>query len=92
MEYNILKHSKTLELDAVLQMLAAQTATEDAHANSLNIVPDTDIKSVKRNLGQTEAAYLLISKYSSPSLTVQLTFYRYLPEHNSVQRLLPANC
>ena len=29
MEYNILKHSKTLELDAVLQMLAAQTATED---------------------------------------------------------------
>ena len=67
MEYNILKHSKTLELDAVLQMLAAQTATEDAHANSLNIVPDTDIKSVKRNLGQTEAAYLLISKYSSPS-------------------------
>lgn len=67
MEYNILKHSKTLELDAVLQMLAAQTATEDAHANALNIVPDTDIKSVNRNLGQTEAAYLLISKYSSPS-------------------------
>lgn len=67
MNYDILKHSKTLELDAVLQMLAAQTSTDDAYTNALNIVPDNDIQSVQRNLKQTEAAYLLISKFSTPS-------------------------
>ncbi len=67
MKYDILKHAKTLELDTVLQKLAAETASEDAYNNALNIVPDTDINIVKRNLAETESAYLLISKFTSPS-------------------------
>ncbi len=67
MKYDILKHAKTLELDAVLLKLAAETASEDAYNNALGIVPDTDINIVKRNLAETESAYLLISKFTSPS-------------------------
>ncbi|MBQ8267605.1 MAG: endonuclease MutS2, partial [Clostridia bacterium] len=67
MKYDIIKHAKTLELDAVLQMLAGETASEDASANALAIIPVNDINIVKQNLCETESAYLLISKYTSPS-------------------------
>lgn len=67
MKYDIKKHAKTLEIDAVLHRLAAETASDDAYQNALNIVPDTVLNIVKRNLCETEAAYLLISKYSAPS-------------------------
>lgn len=75
MKYDILKHAKTLELDAVLLKLAAETASEDAYNNALSIVPSTDVNIVKRNLDETEAAYLLISKFTSPSFggTVNIT-------------------
>ena len=69
MKYDIAKHAKTLELDAVLLKLAAETASEDAYNNALGIVPDTDINIVKRNLSETESAYLLISKFTSPSFS-----------------------
>ena len=67
MKYDILKHAKTLELQTVLQKLAGECASEDAYNNALDIVPDTDINIVKRNLAETESAYLLISKFTSPS-------------------------
>lgn len=67
MKYDILKHAKTLELDDVFAKLAGETASEDAYNLALGIIPDTDIHTVKRNLAETEAAYLLISKYTSPS-------------------------
>ena len=64
MKYDILKHAKTLELNSVLQKLAGETATEDAHNNALEIIPETDINIVKRDLAETESAYVLISKYT----------------------------
>lgn len=67
MKYDILKHAKTLELDAVLHKLACECASEDAYNNALAIIPDTSIDIVKTNLAETEAAYLLISKFASPS-------------------------
>ncbi len=67
MKYDILKHAKTLELDAVLQKLAYECASEDAYNLALSIVPETSIDIVKRNLAETESAYLLISKFTSPS-------------------------
>ena len=67
MTYDIQKHAKTLELPAVLQKLSGETATEDARASALEIVPSNDLMQVKRDLAETEAAYLLISKYTSPS-------------------------
>ena len=67
MKYDILKHAKILELNTVLQKLANETSTEDASNNALQIVPSNDINTVKSNLAKTEAAYVLISKYSAPS-------------------------
>ncbi len=67
MKYDILKHAKTLELDIVLQKLANECASEDAYNNALSITPETSIDIVKRNLAETESAYLLISKFTSPS-------------------------
>ena len=67
MKYDILKHAKTLELDAVLHKLASECASEDAYNLALSIVPETNINIVKQNLAETEAAYLLISKFASPS-------------------------
>ena len=69
MKYDINKHAKTLELQAVLQKLAGETATEDAYNNALSIEPNTDINIVKRDLAETESAYVLISKYTSPSFS-----------------------
>ncbi len=67
MKYDILKHAKTLELDAVLQKLANECASEDAYNLALGIVPQTDINTVKHNLAETESAYLMLSKFTSPS-------------------------
>ena len=67
MKYDILKHAKTLELDAVLQKLANECSSEDAYNFAISLTPDTDINLVKRSLSETEAAYLLISKFTSPS-------------------------
>ena len=67
MKYDILKHAKTLELDTVLQKLANECASEDAYNLALKITPDTDINTVKSYLAETESAYLLISKFTSPS-------------------------
>ncbi|MBQ6885098.1 MAG: endonuclease MutS2 [Clostridia bacterium] len=67
MKYDILKHAKTLELQTVLQKLAGECASEDAYNLALTIIPETDINIVKRNLAETESAYLLISKFTSPS-------------------------
>ena len=69
MKYDILKHAKTLELDAVLQKLANECACEDAYNSALEIVPQTDINIVKKDLAETESAYLLISKFTSPSFS-----------------------
>ncbi len=67
MKYDISKHAKTLELPAVLQKLAGECSSEDAYNNALEIIPQNDINVVKRNLAETESAYLLISKFTSPS-------------------------
>ena len=67
MNYSISKHAKTLELDRVLLMLSNESVTEDAKEAALNIVPSTVIDEVKELMAQTEDAYLLCAKFSSPS-------------------------
>mgnify|MGYP003296473360 CR=1 FL=1 len=52
MKYDILKHAKTLELDAILQKLASECASEDAYNMALEIVPQSDINIVKKYLGE----------------------------------------
>ncbi len=67
MNYDIKKHAKTLELDAVLSFLANEAITDDAKQLALDIIPTNDIDEVKSLLSETEAAYLLISKFTAPS-------------------------
>ena len=69
MKYDILKHAKTLELDIILQKLAGECLGEDAKNLAKSILPQTNINIVKNNLSQTESAYLLISKFTSPSFS-----------------------
>ena len=67
MEYNILKHSKALELDKVLSLLAEKASMEETKALCKEIVPSFEIGEVKRLLKQTDDAYLLIAKFGTPS-------------------------
>ncbi len=69
MKYDILKNSKTLEIDAVLHKLSNEAVCDDAKSLALEILPDTDIYDVKRSLDETEAAYKLIAKFTSPSFS-----------------------
>ncbi len=67
MKYSIQKHAKTLELDHVLTMLSNEAVTEDAKRAALDIVPSCSIDEVKSLMSQTEDAYLLCAKFSSPT-------------------------
>ncbi|MBP5618229.1 MAG: endonuclease MutS2, partial [Clostridia bacterium] len=61
------KHWKVLELDRVLEKLAAVSGNPDAAALARALTPSGDFKEVSRLLTETEAAYRLIGLYGSPS-------------------------
>ena len=61
------KAVKTLELDKILTLLSNEATLEDAKEQSLKIIPDTNIKEVKRQLDATNDAYLFMLKYQAPS-------------------------
>ncbi len=61
------KAVKTLELDKILNLLSNEATLEDAKERSLKIIPDTNIKEVKRQLDATNDAYLFMLKYQAPS-------------------------
>lgn len=65
--YDIVKHSKTLELDKILSLLASETTMDSAAQAALAIVPSNDYNTVKKLLKETEEAYLLTAKFSAPS-------------------------
>lgn len=65
--YDILKYSKTLELDKILTLLADETTMEEAAEVAHSITPSNDSNEVKKLLKQTENAYILTAKFSAPS-------------------------
>lgn len=67
MSYDIMRSAKVLELNKVLQMLAERTSIDDAYKQALSLVPSTDFDTVSRLLKQTEDAYMLVSRFGSPS-------------------------
>ncbi len=67
MKYSIIKHAKTLELDRVLLMLSNEAVTDDAKKSALNIMPSCNYETVVSLMRETEDAYLLCAKFSSPS-------------------------
>lgn len=62
------KSLNKLELDAVLELLAAQAVSDAAKVACRAIPPETEADEVRRLLGQTSAACKLISLKGSPSL------------------------
>lgn len=67
MSYNIERYLKTLELDKILELLANETTVEDSAILARQIIPQTEIRDVAKNLAETEAAYNMMSRYTAPS-------------------------
>ena len=61
------KHYRTLELDKILDMLAEETAIEEAGELARAIEPQYDLDKVQRLLTQTEDAHILIGRFGAPS-------------------------
>ena len=61
------RHYKTLELDKILEQLAAQTTLPDARELALNLEPQTDLKKVNHLLRQTDDAVMLSGRFGAPS-------------------------
>lgn len=61
------KHHKSLELNKILDMLSEITSCDDAREMALNIVPSTELYDAQAMLNQTDAAYVLLAKFGSPS-------------------------
>lgn len=67
MEYNINKHSKTLELNTVLEKLSAEAVSPKAKELAKELTPSNDFSTVSRLLRETEDAHILMSRFSAPS-------------------------
>ncbi len=63
------KSIRTLELPAVLRMLADQTNSAEAREKALAVVPETDIDFVKRLQDETDAARAMIGVKGSPAFS-----------------------
>lgn len=63
------KHTKSLELNKILSMLANETSCEDAKVMAIEIQPSSDINKVKMLLDQTYDAHMLMGRFGSPSFS-----------------------
>lgn len=61
------KHWRALELDKVLEMLAAETACDDAAELARELRPVTTLRQAERLLQETDDAYVLMAKFGAPS-------------------------
>ena len=60
------KDNKVLELDKVLEMLAAKCACSDAADEARRIQPETDLNRVQEMLTKTADAYMLAGRFGTP--------------------------
>lgn len=63
------KHSKALELDSVLEMLAGEADCDDAKELARTLKPANDISEAELLLCQTEDAFSLLSRFGAPSFS-----------------------
>ena len=61
------RNYKTLELDKILERLAAMTTLEDAKDMALSLEPQFDIRRVELLLKQTDDAVALSGRFGAPS-------------------------
>ena len=57
----------SLELDKVLELLAAETTCADAQELARSLEPVPYVEEVRRLMGETDAAYRLMAQFGSPS-------------------------
>lgn len=67
MGYVLEKNTSKLELNTILALLADKACLEASKEAALRILPENDINKVKELLCETEAAYGIIAKFSTPS-------------------------
>lgn len=63
------KSIRTLELPAILAMLADQTNSEEARQRALAVTPQTEADEVERLQGETDAARDMIGLRGSPAFS-----------------------
>ena len=68
MNYSFKRHLKVLELDTVLERLSEEAISPLAKEGLISLEPSNDFDNVKALLKETEEAYILLSKFSAPSL------------------------
>lgn len=61
------RHYKTLELEKILERLAALTSIEDSRKMALELEPQLDLKKVEKLLKQTDDAFVISGKFGAPS-------------------------
>ena len=61
------KHQRVLELDKILEMLAASCSCDDAADMARRLDPSTDVDEVRRLLDETWDASMLLGRFGSPS-------------------------
>lgn len=68
MENYFIKSQRTLELPAVLEMLAEECVCEKAGALARSLAPSADKNEIERRLGETDAAKKMMSVRGTPSV------------------------
>ena len=63
------KSIRTLELPRVLELLAAEAATQEGKERCAALRPSTDVDEVRRRLAETSAAFRLLTVKGSPGLS-----------------------
>ena len=61
------RHHKSLELDKVLEMLAAHTSCEDARIAATQLKPETQLASAQALMNQTRDAHMLLARFGGPA-------------------------
>lgn len=64
---NLNRHHTALELDKVLELLAAHTSCEDARLAALSLEPQTDFASAQALMNQTRDAHTLLARFGGPA-------------------------
>ncbi len=69
MKNSILKHAKTLELNIVLDRLCEHALSAETKRRIKELSPSGDFNEVKERLTETDEAFVLMSRYSSPDFS-----------------------
>ena len=85
------KNHKTLELDLILEKLAAECSCDDAKDLARGLKPAGDMAEVEMLLQQTEDAFSLLARFGGPSFSGLKNVNNSLPGRQQAVRLTLRN-